>query len=446
MSYEKLYQKLNYRFKNENLLIQALTRTSAFNIKPELRQNGNFQRLEFIGDKILGQIISDIFFDHYPDWTVGVLTTTVANHVNNQGPLAEIAYYLGLDKLLIMDQGEELNLVRVNTKVLSDATEALIGAIWIDSNRDYTLLRKIIWEQWNLVNELPLLTTKEFGDLLYSLVPDEDYQKKICLLFEKQCDQTLIDKLLLYHQYDDESLWILKTLLEKKPSKQSLNNALINAILENNISVIQKLLEHDADSNFIYSPGNIENWDYRGLEIYDNYRNTSYSALQIAIIQDSAPYTMVKLLLSYGADPNWNQGWSRKHTSKEMLQNTLDDVYEDIMTTNGLDRFFSPKERSLTLEELAYMFMQSHEPKEKLLNLNTALHVAVMYQEHENKIEVLIDILLKAGADPNLRNHEEKTPLDIVNSNDELSKNIILVNLLSENMEPRLEVSQSFHP
>lgn len=436
MPYEELYQQLGYRFKNENLLIQALTRTSAFNIKPELRKNGDFQRLEFIGDKILGQIISDIFFDHYPNWTVGDLTSNVALHVNNQGPLANIACSLELNKLLIMDQGEEFNLVRSNTKVLSDATEALIGAIWIDSGRDYNLLRKIIWQHWNLANELPELKLEEFNSFIdqrysgtYSTLSDEDFQKEINCLFEKKYDQTLINQMLLYGEYEESTRSILKMVLSKNPSALALNNALVNAILDSNILVLEQLLQHGADANLIYAPSEIKEWHYGGREIYDDYRTISYSVLQIAVQEDSAPYTMVKLLLTQGAEPNWNQGKS----IKESRITYPGSITEDRKSLNGLNRFFPFQGRYISIKEALFNLERSNS-NEEYLNLNTALHLAVRCYSDNTKGSDLIDILLKAGADPNLRNHRQQTPLDILRGfvNDFEYKNTAMINLLSK--------------
>lgn len=152
---KKLTQILGYSFENESLLLQALTRTSALNEGYQVKDIGDFQRLEFIGDKVLNLIISDIIFDNYPDWKEGQLTSEVSNFTRNDGPLAAIARNLQLGDFLIMGIGEERNnRARENTKVLSDALEALIGAIWIDSENDYKFLRKFITQQFKVLNLL----------------------------------------------------------------------------------------------------------------------------------------------------------------------------------------------------------------------------------------------------------------------------------------------------
>ncbi len=141
---KKISQAIGYEFKDEKLLLQALTRFSAIIEGLQKPNIGHFQRLEFIGDRVLNLVISDILFDNNPKWQEGQLTTELSKFTHNKGPLASIAKTLRLGEFLIIGRGEELGNVRENTKVLSDAYEALIGAIWVDTNNNYTFIKSFI--------------------------------------------------------------------------------------------------------------------------------------------------------------------------------------------------------------------------------------------------------------------------------------------------------------
>lgn len=146
--YRKISKAIGYEFKNKELLLQALTRRSALNEGLQEPNIGDFQRLEFIGDRVLNLVISDILFDNHPDWKEGQLTSELNKFTHNKGPLASIAKKLKLGKFLIMGLGEEKLNLRKDTKVLSDAYEALIGAIWCDTKNNYTLIKGLIREHF----------------------------------------------------------------------------------------------------------------------------------------------------------------------------------------------------------------------------------------------------------------------------------------------------------
>lgn len=149
---EKIIQALGYKFNNEKLLLQALTRRSGLMEKRQQSHIGDFQRLEFIGDKVLNLVVSDIIFENHPDWREGELTTEVSKFVNNKGPLFKMAQKLKLGDYLIMGAGEEKEQkARDNPKVLSDAFEALIGALWLDSGKDFKFIREFLLKQYKLL-------------------------------------------------------------------------------------------------------------------------------------------------------------------------------------------------------------------------------------------------------------------------------------------------------
>lgn len=148
--YYSLQEQLGYKFKNLKLLLQALTRTSAINSGLCTTSLGDNQRLEFIGDKVLNLTVADILMEQHPNYMEGQLTEKVSHLVRNDGPLLlGMANNLGLGKYLIMDSGEEHhNQGRSNKKILADTIEAVIGAMFLDSKKDYNLIKNIIYSHW----------------------------------------------------------------------------------------------------------------------------------------------------------------------------------------------------------------------------------------------------------------------------------------------------------
>ena len=141
---QTLSKALGYTFKNPKLMIQALTRRSA--IEEKIIEGQDFQRLEFLGDRVLNLVISEIVYHVCPTFGEGKMTQKASELTNNKGPLRDIALRLKLDQYLIVGKGEEINNVRNNCKVLSDIVEAMIGAIWIDCGHDYEVIWYIIYD------------------------------------------------------------------------------------------------------------------------------------------------------------------------------------------------------------------------------------------------------------------------------------------------------------
>lgn len=127
MDYSKLEDALGYRFTDLNLLRLALKHKSAG--KP------NNQRLEFLGDAILGAVIADYFYAQKLSADEGVMTSARATVVNGD-TLAKIADGLEVKQYLELGKGERQQLDEFKTSILEDAFEALVGAIFVDSNFD----------------------------------------------------------------------------------------------------------------------------------------------------------------------------------------------------------------------------------------------------------------------------------------------------------------------
>ncbi|MCB6366426.1 ribonuclease III [Intestinibacillus massiliensis] len=122
--------KSDYKFQNIVLYRKAMTHSSYANEHRERHLQHN-ERLEFLGDSVLGFVTADYLFNHYPELPEGELTKLRAAVVCEQ-TLCEIAKELGIDKEIRLGHGEETGGGRQRPSILADATEALLGAIYLD--------------------------------------------------------------------------------------------------------------------------------------------------------------------------------------------------------------------------------------------------------------------------------------------------------------------------
>lgn len=134
-----LEQRIKYKFRNSLLLAEALTHPSLGH--ETQRHHFDNQRLEFLGDAVLQLIFTEYLFDHYPHLSEGQLTKIRARIVSREG-LKDLALRLGIGKYLMMGRGEEASGGRERASTLSDAYEALIGAMYLDS--DFVTVRRIV--------------------------------------------------------------------------------------------------------------------------------------------------------------------------------------------------------------------------------------------------------------------------------------------------------------
>ena len=122
---------LNHCFANQTLLQQALTHPSYLN---ETRQEGaaDYQRLEFLGDAVLGLLLADLLYQQFPNLPEGDLSRLRSSLVD-QPRLAGLAADAGIAPLILMGKGAEREGGRTNPSILADVFEALIGAIYCDA-------------------------------------------------------------------------------------------------------------------------------------------------------------------------------------------------------------------------------------------------------------------------------------------------------------------------
>ena len=127
---EEFQERIGYRFQNRNLLRQALTHSSYSNER-RMSKSANNERLEFLGDAVLELVTSEFLFETYPDYPEGELTRLRASMVCEQ-TLAFCTRELQLGNYLMLGKGEDMTGGRERKSVLSDALEAVIGAVYLD--------------------------------------------------------------------------------------------------------------------------------------------------------------------------------------------------------------------------------------------------------------------------------------------------------------------------
>lgn len=129
----ELETALGCSFSQPELLLRALTHRSYVNKFPAIGEQvgGDNERLEFLGDAVLGLIVGETLFSTHPDWSEGELTRVRAQLVSRKH-MAEVANAIGLGDHLRVSQGEDHGGLRRTTTVLSNSMEAVIGALYLD--------------------------------------------------------------------------------------------------------------------------------------------------------------------------------------------------------------------------------------------------------------------------------------------------------------------------
>ena len=136
-SFKELEIILNYNFKNSDLLKQSLIHKSFDNLN-------NNEKLEFLGDRVLGLIISKKLIEIYPKEKEGIIDKKFASLVNKK-TCAKIAKKIDIKKYMIIDKAFK-SIERAEEKIISDGLEALIGAIYLD--RGIEVVEKFILSYW----------------------------------------------------------------------------------------------------------------------------------------------------------------------------------------------------------------------------------------------------------------------------------------------------------
>ncbi len=139
-----LEQDLGHRFRRPELLTQALTHPSVAQTPGE--RAATYERLEFLGDRVLGLVIARLLFETFPDEPEGDLAPRFTNLVRREG-LARVAADIGLGEHVILSRGEEETGGKQNPGILADVLEAVLAALYLDGGLETA--DRFIRRHWN---------------------------------------------------------------------------------------------------------------------------------------------------------------------------------------------------------------------------------------------------------------------------------------------------------
>ena len=137
INFSLLEKKINYKFKNRNLLIQCLTHKS-------YDKDNNNEKIEFLGDRVLGLVVAKKLLEIYPNEKEGILDKKYASLVNKKTCL-QVAKSIDLQNFILIFSSKNKS-VKIEDKVIADSCEALIGAIYLE--KGLSIVEKIILDLW----------------------------------------------------------------------------------------------------------------------------------------------------------------------------------------------------------------------------------------------------------------------------------------------------------
>lgn len=194
---------LGYSFNDSELLRSALTHTSFLN---ENKNTGNcYERLEFLGDSVLELLVTDYLFSRYDSRSEGDMSE-FRKHIVCEDSLAGVAKKLNVGKYLFLGNGEEITGGREKKSILSDALEAIIAAVYIDSNKSISIVSGVFLPFFSDVLDK---CTKSMGG---------DYKSQLKKLVEKDGMEEL--------SY---------VVAEQRKNKDNTNIFVVNAMLNSNV-------------------------------------------------------------------------------------------------------------------------------------------------------------------------------------------------------------------
>ena len=148
LAIQRLEKLLKIKINNKILLLEAITHKSA-------EQKINNEKLEFLGDRVIGLILSKKLYDLYPNVTEGILDKKFAKLVN-KNTCASIAWSNGFNLFIKMGNSKK-NINKNDLKILSDSCEAIIGAIYID--RGFNYVKELVLRLWKNDIDNSFITT-----------------------------------------------------------------------------------------------------------------------------------------------------------------------------------------------------------------------------------------------------------------------------------------------
>lgn len=180
---EKLEDDINYNFTNKDLLIEALSHPS---LKQHIPKNGiqkNYERLELLGDAIINFAITEILFKNNSTYDEGKLAK-IRSYLVSKELLCKIAARISLSDYIIMTSGEEILGGRKNLNNIENTMEALIAAIYLDSNIDNT--KQIIYNLWQEFISITDLTDYDPKSTLQELAQKHGIGKPVYEVLKKE--------------------------------------------------------------------------------------------------------------------------------------------------------------------------------------------------------------------------------------------------------------------
>jgi len=162
---DKLEQSLDYHFEDPQLLIEALTHKS-------YKQPYNNERLEFLGDAVLDLVVGEYLFSQFPNYDEGKLSKMRASLVNEEG-FTRLAKHINLGEFIFLSNAEENNKGREKPSLLSNAFEAIMGAIYLQVGLSHveSLMHKYLSEVYPVIDMTTLF--KDFKTTLQELTQAE---------------------------------------------------------------------------------------------------------------------------------------------------------------------------------------------------------------------------------------------------------------------------------
>ncbi len=193
---DKLEEKIGYHFHDRDLLTTALTHSSYANEKHGEAQS--YERLEFLGDSILGLVTAEFLYTHEPCLPEGRMTRLRAELVCEVS-LHKTALELGLGRYMRLGRGEEHTGGRERPSILADMVEAIIAAMYLDSGMDQA--RSFILER--------ILHDVEFGDSHRSA----DYKTQLQELVQRRSNQVITYRLKGESGPDHDKTFLFEVLI-----------------------------------------------------------------------------------------------------------------------------------------------------------------------------------------------------------------------------------------
>ena len=167
-SKEQLQREIGYTFQNDYYLIKALTHRSYLRAD-DSRNLRSYERLEFLGDSVLGLIVAEELFQKYPDMSEGFLTNN-KSLLADKKVLAHAGMQIELGKYILMSPDEERAGGRIRQSIVADCLEALFGAIYLDGGLAPTekVIKRVI--SFNFAKTSEVLSLRNYkGELLERL-------------------------------------------------------------------------------------------------------------------------------------------------------------------------------------------------------------------------------------------------------------------------------------